>query len=244
MNKDACRPQPSRPDGRQPWSPGVRAKKARGGWETGRRPRVGGRWPGGGEEKVRDCCVAAPRGDPKGEGAATHPGCRATRSRRREPGLDAAAHEPCRFPARASPGAGGGAGRRGGRANVGGWAWAALRVPLVGWTLAVAGCGSGREALLEDPQAWPRRNLQHPARLPEVPISLHCVPCGAPETQTSGFVWAPTGKLGPLPPPVTSPPLQSDLTHRSGETPWEVGENQEFSGPGANAPLLAKPEGF
>lgn len=65
---------------------------------------------------MRDCRVAAPRGDPRGEGAATHPGCPATRSRRQELGLDAAAaaHERCRFPARASPGAGGGAPRSGG----------------------------------------------------------------------------------------------------------------------------------
>lgn len=239
MNKDACHPQPSRPDGRQPRSPGVRAKKARGGWETGRRPRVGGRWPGGGEEKVRDCCVAAPRGDPKGEGAATHPGCRATRSRRREPGLDAAAaaHEPCRFPARASPGAGGGAPRRGGRAHVGGWAWAALRVPLGGcrglWEWA--GGSAGRPTGLAQTQS---------AAPGPAPGGSHLSAQRSLRSASDADFGLCLGSLGPLPPPVTSPPLQSDLTHRSGETPWEVGENLEFSGSGANAPLLAKPEGF
>lgn len=108
-NKDACRPRQDE----CPRSPGGPSQAGEG-WlagKTGRRPRVGGRWP---RKKVRGCSVAAPRGEDRGEGAATHPGCRATRSRRREPGLDAAAHERCRLPAQASPGAGGGAPRRGG----------------------------------------------------------------------------------------------------------------------------------
>lgn len=124
--------------GSEPRRLGDRASPSRGG-------RGEGRWPGreGGGEKVRDCGVAAPRGDPRGEGAATHPGCRATRSRRREPGLDASAaatHERCRFPARASPGSWGRGAAQRGRAHVGGWAWGALRVPLGGWSWTVSGC--------------------------------------------------------------------------------------------------------
>lgn len=158
MNKDACRPRQDE----CPRSPGGPSQAGEG-WlagKTGRRPRVGGRWP---RKKVRGCSVAAPRGEDRGEGAATHPGCRATRSRRREPGLDAAAHERCRFPAQASPGAGGGAPRRGGVPTWVGGRGPSRESPLGGWTAAVTGCGSGREPRRDDRQPGPDPgSLQRP----------------------------------------------------------------------------------
>lgn len=190
MNKDACRPQPSRPDGRQPRSPGVRAKKARGGWETGRRPRVGGRWRGGaGKRRCGTAVWLRLEGIPRvrerrlTQAAELHGRGGGSRAWTPPPPPTSRAGSPHERAREL------GAGRR---AAGGVPTWVGGRGPRCASRLvAVAGCGSGREAQLEDPQAWPRRNLQRPARLPEGPISLHSVPCGAPETQTSGFVWAP-----------------------------------------------------
>lgn len=94
-------------------------------------------WAGGGRGRR---CGAAVRLHPEGMAGVrarrlTQAAERATRSRRREPGLDAAAHEWCRFPAQASPEAGGGAPRRGGVS-----AWVGGRGPN-GASRLVAGPG-------------------------------------------------------------------------------------------------------
>lgn len=69
-NKDACCPRPSRQDK----CPCLRGSGPRRGGMAGRQG-VALAWAGGPRKKVRGCSVTAPRGDDRGEGAATHPGC-------------------------------------------------------------------------------------------------------------------------------------------------------------------------
>lgn len=119
-------------------------------------------WGGGGEGAgpPRGCTERGSQGRGRGDSprlpsdTVAEAGARPGRRRRRPRAVQ--------VPCTSEPGSWGRGAAPRGRAHVGGWAWAALRVPIGGWTRAVACCGSGREARRGDPQAWPRRNLQRP----------------------------------------------------------------------------------
>lgn len=192
---------------RRPPPPGVRAEKPRGGRETGRRPRVGGRWP---REKVRDCGVAAPRrGIP---GARARRLTQATERHGRaggSPGLDAAAHERCRFPRTGESRSWGRGAAPRGRVHVGGGrgprraarpAWSLLFADCLGlWEWA--GGPAGRPTGLAQSQSVCSARTAARLSLAGSQRGSH-VCTAAPETLAPGIVWAPMGNLGPLLPPL------------------------------------------